>query len=96
MIKLSYNKAMKIQEKQLVWYRQAIGYYGLKELRAKTKPCPKNLNPDIPISASIINQLIPRGCDFEWIKDKRNRRPKTYDPVRYSFYEAMEAGKLYH
>ena len=96
MIKLSYNEAMRIQEKQLVFYRQAIGYRGLKELRAKTKPCPADLNPDTPISVSKINDMIPRGCAFEWIRDKRKRHPMTYDPIRYSFYEAMEKGKLYH
>ena len=65
MIKMTYNKAMKIQRAQLVYYRQLIGRKGIKAIKAKTKPYPQDMNPNKLFSVIEINKLVPRGGSIE-------------------------------
>jgi len=90
MITLTYNEAMTIQNSQLKFYRQFIGRSGVKAIRAQTKPCPGN--PDKPMSIFVINELVPRGGDFErYIKGF----PETYDKTRLAWANAVRRGLPY-
>ena len=89
MIKLSVNEALNIQRAQLVWYRQAIGRRGVEAIMAKTRL--PNINPDEPVSIFIINDHIPRGGSIEGL---RMTAPKTYDPTRMGWYNAIRRGLL--
>ena len=89
-MKMTYRQALEIQERQLVWYRQAIGRQGVKAIRNRTKPCPDN--PDKPISVSEINDLVPRGGSFERYITKTSHKK---DPLTFHWYKAMENDKLY-
>ena len=57
------NEALTIQRAHIVWYRQMIGRAGLKAIRKRTTL--PNVNPDVPVPVSVINEHIPRGGSFE-------------------------------
>ena len=89
MVKMTYRQAIQIQERQMVWYRQAIGRRGIKAIRQRTIPCPGD--PDNPVHVTAINSLVPRGAEFE----KYIRNIGKRDPLTYYWYKAMEDNKLY-
>ena len=89
-MKMTYRQALEIQERQLVWYRQAIGRQGVKAIRRQTKPCPGS--PDEPMDVVDINRLVPRGGSFE---KHINKKVYNKDILTFSWYKAMENDKLY-
>lgn len=91
MIKMTYNDAMTIQRAQLAYYRQHIGRAGVKAIRRATKTDP-NLNPEEPISVLRINELVPRGGQFE--RYCHPRKPGSSDPTNYDLHNAIRRGIL--
>ena len=90
-MKMTYRQAIEIQQRQIVWYRQAIGRKGVKAIRKKTAPCPVALHPDELVSVTAINALVPRGGEFEgYIKNIGKR-----DSLTYHWYKAIECNKIY-
>ena len=65
MIKLSYNDALKIQAEQFEFYKEHLTPEKLEKLKAK--PLPPEYDPDEEISIFIINELVPRGGDIEYL-----------------------------
>jgi hypothetical protein len=64
---LTYNQALAIQAEQLDWYlsrRPEESERVRTEIAKRTKPC---TTPDVPMSAIEINQLVPRGCEIEFL-----------------------------
>lgn len=91
MFELSYNEAIVIQRAQLAWYRRSIGLSGVRQIRKWTLPCPEHLHPDTKIFVVTINELVPRGGDFELLKRKW---PKDDDPTRMAYSDAIRRGLL--
>ena len=89
MVKMTYRQAIQIQERQMIWYRQAIGREGIRAIRKRTTACPGD--PDEPMYIRDINNLVPRGADFELYITNIGKR----DPLTYFWYKAMEDDKLY-
>ena len=90
MFTMTYNEAMTIQRAQMVWYRQAIGRRGCKAIRKATS-CPPDLDPNEPISIFKINELVPRGGDFENLAKYKYH---TVDPTRMGWHDAIRRGLL--
>ncbi len=86
---LSYTEAMVIQRAQMVYYRQLIGRSGCKTIRANTSPCPADTHPDKPISVIEINELVPRGCNFEYLI---RSYPKDRDQTTSAWHSAIRRG----
>lgn len=83
---------MLIQRAQMVWYRQHIGLSGIRTIRANTKPCPDNIHPNKPISIFEINNLVPRGGDFEHLIRRHNN--KTDQAITMATYNAVYRGLI--
>ncbi len=91
MFYMSYNEAMIIQRSQMVFYRNLIGRPGIKAIKAETKSCPKNLNPDEQIKVREINGLVPRGGSFERYKNFHGQSVcenslSWHDAIRKGFF----------
>jgi hypothetical protein len=89
MFKMTYNEAMIIQRAQMAYYRQRIGRAGVKAIHKGTT-CPEDLNPNELLNVSYINELVPRGADFEnlfrWFGPS--------DPTNYDMHNAIRRGIL--
>ena len=92
MFLLSYNKALRIQRAQLVWYRHRLGWRGTRFIRQDTKPCPADIHPDTPVNVGIINKLVPRGGDIEYACALRRGRIGKQDPTADAWHEAIKRG----
>lgn len=83
MIKLSYNKALKIQASQILYYTKGMSNYGratvINDFAMSTKPCEGDA--DTPIDVIKINELVPRGCSFERADRVAFRYRDHFDPV---------------
>ena len=88
MITMTFNEALNIQRAQLVYYRQSIGRKGVKSIMSRTK-YPVDLQPDVPMPVRIINELVPRGADFEALLF---HRPSEYCPVKHALHDAIRRG----
>jgi len=89
MIHMTYNEAMTIQRAQIAYYRQLIGRPGIKAIRARTLPCPGN--PDTPMTIFDINELVPRGGDFEYYL-LPFRQDKHLDSTNVAWHDAIRKG----
>ncbi len=72
-IKLSYNEAIRIQDKQIEHYSKSMGRSVRAKVKAQTKPCP--FDPNKPMPSWDINALVPRGADIESIIGLRYSTP---------------------
>lgn len=85
---LSYQEAMKIQRAQMAWYRQRIGRKGIKWIKKMTMKCPAHYHPCQPLDIGIINVLVPRGGDFEYLFHMSKFNQDT-DPLNASVHDAI-------
>ncbi|RJR07947.1 hypothetical protein C4588_06260 [Candidatus Parcubacteria bacterium] len=89
MFELSYNQAATIQRAQMVYYRNLIGRKGVKAIKAKTGY--PDFDPDKQVNAGIINELVPRGGDFEQLINYRGQKScpdagSWHDAIRKGFF----------
>ena len=90
---ISYEKALRIQRAQIAFYRQMIGRKGIKCIRKNTKPCPENIHPEEPVSIFLINELVPRGGNFESLFQYHKYKTER-DPTNMAMHEAIMKGLL--
>ena len=92
---MTYNEALKIQRAQMVWYRHLIGRAGCKQIIKDTLL--PNFNPDKPMPVHVINEYVPRGCNFEWIFSKRPISSlKRGCPNSMAWHDDILKDKVYH
>jgi len=87
---MTYNEAMLIQRAQMCFYRQRIGRKGIKAIKAKTI-CPADINPNQKIQVWKINELVPRGADFEHYYTP-NRFNIEHDNNNCAWHDAIRRG----
>ena len=89
MFTMTYNEAMIVQRSQMVYYRNLIGREGVKTIRKNIK-CPADINPNEKLNVSYINELVPRGGEFEYLINYHGQKscPNSsawHDAIRRGF-----------
>ena len=86
MIEMTYNEALRVQDKQFEHYKQGLSQAAAFRLGNKLIKETKSLDgidPDEPVNVRDLHHIVPRGT---WFEDANNMaiwaRNRTFHPFR--------------